>query len=326
MLTKDDRPLILLRLLDSDVQQQVLEFLPPEQANGLRRGLASASAHDAVDWSLESSVIDEFEMMLAFLKSHAPPPPPPPSAVQLQEAEESAVATGGSPAPGKKFIPSDDPLADLERMPAQQLGLTLLAEQPRTIAILLAKVSGARTAELLGFFKDDLKQAVIKELGRESIAHPTLFDRLARATIQRAVAAADGPPVEQSDRVGKLIEILRSLDKAQRGPMLEALEAEDPELAGKLAESLYKFEDLSTTEDRVIQKILGQVESSTLATALFKVDDAILQKVLKNLSRRAQQSLQEELQLQTHVATSKVTQARTAIAQIMAKLAREEDA
>ena len=140
------------------------------------------------------------------------------------------------------------------------------------------------------------------------------------------MAAADGPPVEPSDRVGKLIEILRSLDKAQRGPMLEALEAEDPELAGKLAESLYKFEDLSTTEDRVIQKILGQVESATLATALFKVDDAILQKVLKNLSRRAQQSLQEELQLQTHVATSKVTQARTAIAQIMAKLAREEDA
>jgi flagellar motor switch protein FliG len=68
------------------------------------------------------------------------------------------------------------------------------------------------------------------------------------------------------------------------------------------------------------------VESTTLATALFKVESEILDKVLKNLSRRAQQSLTEELQLQTHVPGARVQQARAAIAQIIAKIAREEDA
>jgi len=320
MLTKDDRPLILLRLLDSDVQQQVLEYLPADQAAGLRRSLAAPGAQDALDWSTESAVIDEFEMMLEFLAAHTPPPPPPePPKLQIAEPEEPE-----SDEP--TFRPSQDPLADLVRMPAQMLGQSLVGEQPRIVAILLSKLSGARTAELLGFFRDDQKQAIIRELGRDAIAHPALVDRLARAAISRATAAAQAPAVEQTDRLARLTEILRSLDKAQRGPMLQTLEEDDPELAGQLSGSLYKFEDLSSTEDRVIQKILGQVESTTLATALFKVESEILDKVLKNLSRRAQQSLTEELQLQTHVPGARVQQARAAIAQIIAKIAREEDA
>lgn len=339
MLTKDDRPLILLRLLDGDVQQQVLQHLPADQAAGLRKAL-SGKAKDAVDWSLESTVIDEFQMMLEFLQTHSPPAPSAPS-LSPSGAPASAASPGASGAPGPQlqihnpddtgpesptFKPSHDPLADLERMPAQMLGLALQGEQPRIVAILLSRLSGARTAELLAFFREEQKQAIVKEFTRESVANPALLDRLARATIGRALEAAAAPPVEQTDRLARLTEILRSLDKAERGPMLQTLEEEDPELAGQLSGSLYKFEDISATEDRVIQKILGQVESTTLATALFKVDDTILQKVLKNLSRRAQQSLQEELQLQTHVPTARVQQARAAIAQIMAKIAREEDA
>ena len=333
MLTKDDRPLILLRLLDDDVQQEVLQHLPADQAAGLRKALAGR-AKDAVDWSLESTVIDEFQMMLEFLQTHAPPPAPEPPAAA---AATSASSGSGTPhlqihdpddaAPDNPvFKPSHDPIADLERMPAQMLGLALQGEQPRIVALLLSRLSGARTAELLGFFKDEQKQAIVKELSRDSVANPALLDRLARATIGRAIEAAAAPQPEQTDRLARLTEILRSLDKAERGPMLQTLEEEDPELAGQLSGSLYKFEDIGATEDRVIQKILGQVESTTLATALFKVDDAILQKVLKNLSRRAQQSLTEELQLQTHVPTARVQQARAAIAQIMAKIAREEDA
>ena len=336
MLTKDDRPLILLRLLDEDVRQQVLQHLPAEQAASLRKGLAG-KAKDSVDWSLESTVIDEFQMMLEFLEAHAPATVPTPSAAP--SGESTSTGPTGTTAPqlhihdpdegiseGPTFKPSHDPIADLERMPAQMLGAALQGEQPRIVAILLSRLSGARTAELLGFFKDEQKQAIVKELSRDSVANPALLDRLARATIGRAIEAAAAPQPEQTDRLARLTEILRSLDKAQRGPMLQTLEEEDPELAGQLSGSLYKFEDLGATEDRVIQKILGQVESTTLATALFKVDDAILQKVLKNLSRRAQQSLTEELQLQTHVPTARVQQARAAIAQIMAKIAREEDA
>lgn len=322
MVTKDDRPLILLRLLDSDVQQQVLEHLPADQAAGLRRALTTQGPRDALDWGTESAVIDEFEMMLDFLAAHTPPPPPPapePPPVQILEPEEPEPAT-------LIFRPGPDPIADLSRMPVQQLAQALQGEQPRIIAILLSKLSGARTAELIGFFRDDQKQAIIKELGRDAIAHPALVERLARAAIGRATAAAQAPAVEQTDRLARLTEILRSLDKAQRGPMLQTLEEDDPELANQLSGSLYKFEDIGSTEDRVIQKILGQVESTTLATALFKVESEILDKVLKNLSRRAQQSLTEELQLQTHVPGARVQQARAAIAQIIAKIAREEDA
>jgi flagellar motor switch protein FliG len=350
MLTRDDRPLILLRLLDTDVQQKVLDLLPPDQANGLRRSLSSKAANDSVDWSLESAVIDDFQLMLGFLKAYSSVSSDPadaespvvagaaagPHRVAASHGGAAAAASGkpdlhlhnpnsNPDDPAAPFVQTDNPVDDLDKMPIAQLGLALQGEQPRTVAILMSQMSATRTAELLATFRGEHKQGVMKELGRELNAHPMLFDRLARATIQRGMAAAEKPPVVQNDRVAKLTEILRTLEKSERGPMLETIEAEDPDLAAKLTESLYQFQDIGQAEDRVVQKILGQVESTTLATALFKAEDAILQKVLKNLSRRAQQSLQEELQMQTHVSPARVQQARTAVAQIIAKIAKEED-
>ena len=64
---------------------------------------------------------------------------------------------------------------------------------------------------------------------------------------------------------------------------------------------LYLFEDVLRLDDRDVQKVLGEVESDSLIVALQRTDEAIIAKLLNNLSKRARASIQEEMQYKENV-------------------------
>src|SRR5205823_4018231 len=92
----------------------------------------------------------------------------------------------------------------------------------------------------------------------------------------------------------KMADMLRLLDKPERMAVLTALEGKDPGTAGEIKKYLYQFEDLLRVDNRSMQKLLMDVDAKSLATALKGATDAIKDKVLGNLSKRAQENLKEE--------------------------------
>jgi flagellar motor switch protein FliG len=106
---------------------------------------------------------------------------------------------------------------------------------------------------------------------------------------------------------------------------LESLQEQDPDAAAQLSDLLYRFDDILDLDDRAVQQILGQIDVNTLAAALSGAEEAISEKILKNLSRRASDMLKEELQFSGRTPASKIENARMAVTKLIAKTEQEAE-
>jgi flagellar motor switch protein FliG len=239
------------------------------------------------------------------------------NAEQGTNSEDSMAATQTIPM-------SDNPLKDLETLSVHQIAQALGSEQPRTTAMLLSNLPAKLTGDVLNLLKLDYQKSVMKELTKEQHAPAILVDRIARATFLRARQFSAEPP-DTRNHADRVAEVLRSVPKAGRKNMLAAIEEQDPELAKSLLTRIYRFDDITALNKAVVQRVLGEVDSTNLTTALFGADDSVKEAIFSNLSKRARQTIEEEMQFMTNVSESRIQQARDAIAEVIAKIDMESE-
>ena len=233
------------------------------------------------------------------------------------DLEDSMAATQTIPM-------SDDPLKDLETLSVHQIAQALGSEQSRTTAMLLSNLPAKLTGDILNLLKAEYQKLVMKELTKEQHAPAILVDRIARATFLRARQFSAEPP-DTRNHADRVAEVLRSVPKAGRRNMLAAIEEQDPDLAKSLLTRIYRFDDITALNKAVVQRVLGEVDSTNLTTALFGADESVKDAIFANLSKRARQTIEEEMQFMTNVSETRIQQARDAIAEVIAKIDMESE-
>jgi flagellar motor switch protein FliG len=332
----------LLQLLGDDVAEMVLAQLDPGQATRIRSELSQTSGPVVLRPKRQRELLDDFQQFYQFALRNersapqlheepepepAPPTPPEPEPVAEEAPPEPEPAPEPEPVPQPVrpvFQLTGDPLTDLQSLTVFQLGQALETEQPRTTAILLSHLQPKTVADVLSLLKDDYQRSVVKELSREQHAPMILVERIARATLNRGATLAPDPP-ESLGHSDRLAEVLRSVPKAYRMNMLTAIEEQDAELSKVLLKKMYRFDDLAGLEARTIQRILGEIDGSTLTTALFGAPEVVTAAVMANLSRRAREAMAEEMSFRTTVPEAKVREARESIADIIARVDQESE-
>src|SRR5262249_33279099 len=158
-------------------------------------------------------------------------------------------------------------------------------------------------------------------LSRGATATAEVVQRVAAATLQKCRTMSEAPadPGDQ-ERYKKMADVLRLMDKADRQEILTALEERDQATADAVKEYLYQFEDLLRIEDRSMQKLLSELDSKSLAAALKGAPEAIRDKVFGNLSKRARETLGEEMEFLGSVPPAQVQQAQQAVLEVIKRL------
>jgi flagellar motor switch protein FliG len=307
----------VLHLLGERVSDQVLSSFSEEERTALRERLRATRPQLSLPRQLE--LLNEFESYLRFAVRTGAIRPRLYSPAAGDDGEEAPVR------PAKPLSPRslENPLAAMSRLSPYQLGRALETEQSRTVAILLGQMPAKFCAEVLSVLPEAQQALVVKDLSRSLPAPPVLVERIARTTLQRAAALPAVPP-DRRDHLERLAEVLRSMPKAMARQMLASIQEEEPETAQSLTRKLYQFEDLAQLDKSLIQRLLAEVDKSTLSTALFQAPEEVTQRLFENLSRRARQTLQEEMQFQSHVPEVRVKHARDTIVEIIARLDQEE--
>jgi flagellar motor switch protein FliG len=304
-----DRILTFLSLLDDDVAEHTLRAMDPELAKQLR-GLLSEPAKRKTSAKTQRQVLDEFGRFFRFARKFSNPPVP----VQRAKKEVTAAI----------FEPSDDSIDDLENMNVYQLTSALEEESPRTTAILLQELSTDRTAEILGLMRSELRNDVVRELTLSPKAPRILVEQVARSTCERAAML---PPerLPEPDPVQRMAEVLRSTEKKLQKEMLKTLMDQDADMTARIQKLLFRFEDLTEMDDTQVSAVLGKVETSTIATALYQADQKILDKVMGNLSKRARETLEEELSFLSRVPETQIKTARETVGEAIAEVEMESE-
>ena len=141
--------------------------------------------------------------------------------------------------------------------------------------------------------------------------------------LARALAGADNVRKAALGGVRAAAEILNFMGTAQETVVIDAVKEYDNELAQKILDEMFVFENLMDIDDRGIQTILREVQSDSLIIALKGAPPELREKIFKNMSTRAAEMLREDLEARGPVRLSEVEAEQKEILKIVRRLAEE---
>jgi flagellar motor switch protein FliG len=97
----------------------------------------------------------------------------------------------------------------------------------------------------------------------------------------------------------------------------------DPELAQKIQDKMFTFDNILDIDDRGIQLLMREIQSDSLIIALKGTSQALREKIFKNMSQRAAEMLREDLEAKGPVKLSEVEGEQKEILKIVRRLADE---
>lgn len=213
------------------------------------------------------------------------------------------------------------PLKFLQEIDPQQLMSILRGEHPQTLAAVVAHLRPDQASVLLAGLSPDDQTAVARRL-----ANTGRFSQHALVALQDVLRGRTSSVLPSSSTEGAvggvqaLVDVINRADATTERAILEGLDATDPILAELVRAKLFVFADIVGLEDRAVQMVLRQVESTALATALKSVADVVRDKVLSNVSERARADLVDEIENLGQVRVSAVEEAQAQIVQIIRSL------
>jgi flagellar motor switch protein FliG len=332
-----ERAAILLSKLPAVTAERLLSHLNPQHSNRLRAEMTRLAQHPEIEKLLDQ-VLRDFEVALrnparesakkplssetpttanngaANGKASSEPP-------QLKIADPSRSSSESNGARADAPAPSAGSVAGLRSVDLDHLALALVGEHPRIVSLILNTLDTSQAGEVLKRLPPELRKLVSVQLGVNPSAGADLLPRIADALLRKIEYLGTQKRESSEDaKFKRMADMLRLLEKPDRLELLAVLDQQDPRTAAGVKEYLYQFEDLLAIEDRSVQKILAEADSKTLATALKDAEKTIVDKVLSNLSKRARESIGEEMEFLGSVPGVQVQQARKVLVEIIQRL------
>ena len=192
-------------------------------------------------------------------------------------------------------------------------------EHPQIIATILVHLKRSQAADILAQFDERQRNDVVLRIATFGGVQPTALQELTEVLN----GLLDGQNLKRSKMGGirTAAEIINLMKTQQEESVIEAMRIYDGELAQKIIDEMFLFENLVDVDDRSIQRILQEVESESLLIALKGADEALREKFMRNMSQRAADILRDDLSTRGPVRLSLVESEQKAILLIVRRLA-----
>jgi len=202
--------------------------------------------------------------------------------------------------------------------PSQLLNF-IQTEHPQTVALIMAYLDPEKAAIVLSALPHDRQADVARRIAIMDRTSPEIIKEVERV-LERKLSSLVPQEVTSAGGVQAVVQVLNRVDRGTEKTIMEALEIQDPELAEEIKKLMFVFEDIVQLDDRAIQRILREVDSHDLALALKGSSEEVSEKVKRNLSKRAQDMLREEIEFMGPVRLRDVEEAQSRIVSSIRRL------
>ncbi|GAB7534891.1 flagellar motor switch protein FliG [Burkholderia sp. 22PA0099] len=193
-------------------------------------------------------------------------------------------------------------------------------EHPQIIATILVHLDRDQASEIASCFTERLRNDVLLRIATLDGIQPAALRELDEV-LTGLLSGSDNLKRSPMGGIRTAAEILNFMTSTHEESVIENVKSYDPDLAQKIIDEMFVFENLLDLEDRAIQLILKEVESETLIIALKGAQPPLRQKFLANMSQRAAELLAEDLDARGPVRVSEVEQQQRKILTIVRTLA-----
>lgn len=312
-LTGKSKAAIFIVTVGPEVSSEIFKYLKEEEIEQLTFEIARL---DKVDPSEKEKVLSEFqELMMAqeFITTGG--------IDYAREVLEKAVGTQKAIDIINKLTSSLQvrPFDFVRRTDPSHLINFIQQEHPQTIALILSYLESKKSATILSSIEPEKRADVARRIATMDRTTPDTLREVERV-LERKISTIASEDFTMAGGIDTIVEILNNVDRSTEKSIMEILEEEDSELAEEIKKKMFVFEDIVMLDDKSVQRVLREVDHQDLAKALKAVDPEVQEKIFRNMSKRASQTLKEDMEYMGPLRVKEVEESQQKIVGIIRKL------
>lgn len=213
-------------------------------------------------------------------------------------------------------------IKDIAEMEGRQIFNLIKNEQPQTISFVLSYLDQAKSSEIFSLLSPDLREEVVERLGTIDSTSLDLVGKIVR-NLGKHFDNKVRPTYHRSGGVRAVADLLNGVDKEMSKNLLARIEERNAQLGAAIRKKMFSFEDLGRLAPADFQRVLREVESSNLAISMKSASESLREKIFNSISKRAAESLRDEISMLGPVRLKDVEVAQDAIIQVVRRLEEE---
>ena len=195
-------------------------------------------------------------------------------------------------------------------------------EHPQIIATIMVHLDPDLSSAILSYFPERMRNEVLIRTATLEGVQPQALREL-NDVLTQLLSGSDRVKKSAAGGVGMTAEILNFLGSNVEASALSYIREYDPELAQRIQDKMFVFDNILEIDDRSIQTVLREVQSDSLVVALKGTSQELKDKIFRNMSSRAAEMLRDDLESKGPVKLSEVEAEQKEILKIVRKLADE---
>jgi flagellar motor switch protein FliG len=307
---------ILMLALGEDCASEVMRHLGPREVQKLGIAMASKAAipHEEV-----AATIDEFLNNADISSSMGIDSDDYIRNVLTKALGDDKAASllnrilGGRDASG---------IESLKWMDSPSVAELIRNEHPQIIATILVHLERDQACEILTNFTERLRNDVVLRIATLDGIQPAALREL-NDVLTKLLTGNESLKKKTIGGVRAAAEILNFMSGEQEASVMGNLRNYDSDMAEKIMDEMFVFDNIMDIDDRGIQLLLREVQSDTLIIALKGANPEMREKIFKNMSQRAAEMMRDDLESKGPVRLSEVEAQQKAILVIVRRLADE---
>jgi flagellar motor switch protein FliG len=310
------RSAILMLALGSDEAAEVMRYLGPREVQQLGAAMSSMKAVKAEE--LED-VLDKFRIATEENTSIGLD-----SDEYIRSVLTKSLGDDKASSLINRILGARDAsgIESLKWMDAQSVADLIRNEHPQIVATILVHLERYHACDVLSCFTERLRNDVMLRIATLDGVQPAALREL-NDVLTKLLSGNENLKKKPMGGIRSAAEIMNYLGGEIEQSVMSSLKIHDPEMAQKIMDEMFVFENIIDIDDRGIQTLLREVASESLIVALKGAGQDLRDKIFKNMSQRAADMMREDLDSKGPVRLSEVEAQQKEILQIVRRLSDE---
>ncbi len=211
-------------------------------------------------------------------------------------------------------------LDSLKWMDPRQVASIIINEHPQIQTIVLSYLEPEQSAVILTQFAERDALDLIMRIAILEEVQPAALHEL-NEIMEKQFAGQAGAQAAKIGGLKAAANIMNYMDNALEANLMEQIGQNDEEMASQIQDLMFVFDNLADVDDRGIQAILKDVPQEALMKALKGAEEGLKDKILRNMSKRAAEMLQDDLEAMGPIRVADVEAAQKEILSVARRLA-----
>ena len=213
-------------------------------------------------------------------------------------------------------------IESLKWMEAQSVAELLRNEHPQIVAAILVHLEYDQTSQVLKLLPDRMRNEVLMRVATLDGIQPAALKDL-NEVLSNVLSGSDRARKSQLGGVKSAAEILNMMGSSVETSVLDYIRESDGDLAQNIMDNMFTFDDMIKLDDKAIQMVLKEVQSESLVISLKGATPELRERIFKNMSSRAAETLREDLETRGPVRVTDVEAEQKEMLKIVRRLVEE---